>query len=248
MNFPVAQSIHLTILGIILLFLVIAIIVGSSLNPHKPPEQAQDKQKKPAPLALELPETVKDIQEAVGKDPRGWRRDAARYDLSLDSRLIIPSFTFLFLVMSWLLTQRRFSWALWVGLAAGVCAVGTAAFDYAENWHIRALLASPIEEITQQIIDHTRLFSLSKWALSFITSGLLSTLLLWRKDWIAALGIYYALISLCGLLAAVAGLLGWLHGPALAKIIGGAFSFIGLGTLVMLVILTFFSQKFLQEA
>ena len=186
-------------------------------------------------LALELPETLDDIRNNVGEmgDPR---RASMLKALSLDSLLFIPSYTFFFLAMSWLLTQRNFSGALWLGIIAGACGIGAAIFDYMENAHIRALLETGLTQTTQPMIDSTRYVSLCKWALSFIALGLLSTLFWWRRDLIVLLGGLYAV-------TAIVGLIGLIYRPA----IGWAFAPMLAGTFFVSIVFGIFAKSFLQE-
>lgn len=229
------EPIYLRTFAAIILLLVVA-IVFLSLTGKKSEVKAPDGNKSKRPMmALELPEKLDDIKDNVG-DVGDERRAAMLKALALDALLFIPSYTFFFLAMSWLLTQRRFSWALWLGIIAGACGIGAAILDYMENAHIRALLETDLARTTQQMIDSTRYVSLGKWVLSFIAIGLLSSLFLWRRDWIVLLGGLYAL-------TAIVGLIGLIYRPA----IGWAFGLMGAGTLFVIVVFGVFAGRFLQE-
>lgn len=228
------EPMYLRAFGAILLLLVVAILaltLGGKKSEAKNPDGAPSKRPM---MALELPEKLDDIKNNVG-DLGDERRALMLKALALDSLLFIPSYTLFFLAMSWLLTQRRFSWSLWLGLIAGACGIGAALLDYMENARIRALLETSLAQTTQQMIDSTRYVSLSKWALSFIATGLLSSLFLWRRDWILLLGALYAL-------TAIVGLLGLIFRPA----IGWSFGLMGAGTLFLIAVFGIFADKFLQ--
>jgi len=156
-------------------------------------------------------------------------------ELTPDGLLFIPSYTFFFLGLSWLLTQRRFSWALLIGVLAGVCALGAAVLDYMENAHIRALLKTGPAETTQQMVDTARYVSLGKWALSFVLAGLLSALFLWRRDAFVVLGGLYVL-------AALVGMSGLIYRPAL----GPGFLLLGATGLCVALAFLVFPERFLQ--
>ena len=229
------EPIYLRAFGAILLFMVVAIVV-ISLTGKKSETKAPDDAKSKRPMmALELPEKLDDIRNNVG-DLGDERRAPMLKALALDALLFIPSYTFFFLAMSWLLTQRRFSWALWAGIIAGACGIGAAILDYMENAHIRALLETDLARTTQRMIDSTRYVSSGKWALSFIAIGLLSSLFLWRRDWIVLPGWLYAL-------TAIVGLIGLIYRPA----IGWAFGLMGAGVLFVIVVFGVFAPRFLQE-
>ncbi|HEY0405617.1 MAG TPA: hypothetical protein VGC89_07805 [Pyrinomonadaceae bacterium] len=230
------EPIYLRAFGAVILLLLAAIVALSLAGRKKSVAQSSDAGKSKMPMmALELPKNVNDIRDNVG-DLGNARRAAMLRDLTPDSLLFIPSYTFFFLAMSWLLTQRRFSWALWLGIIAGACGIGAAVLDYMENANIRALLETGLAETTQQMIDSARHVSLCKWALSFITTGLLSTLFLWRRDAIVLLGFLYALTALVGLV-------GLIYRPA----IGWAFGLMGLATLSVIIVFCVFAGRFLQE-
>jgi hypothetical protein len=229
------EPIYLRAFDAILLLLVVAIVALSLAGEKRMPKAPGGTKSKMSMMTLELPEKLADIKNSVG-DLGDERRSFMLKALTQDSLLFIPSYTIFFLAMSWLLTQRHFSWALWLGIIAGACGIGAALLDYMENAHIRALLETGLAQTTQQMIDGTRYVSLCKWALSFITIGLLSSLFLWRRDAIVLLGGLYAL-------TAVVGLLGLIYRPA----IGWAFGLMGAGTLFVIVVFGVFAGRFLQE-
>ncbi len=226
------EPIHLRAFAVVVLLLVAAIVVVVWLG-SKEQAEAFAGIKRPM-MTLELPEKPDDVKNTVG-ELKDKRRALMLKELTPDGLLFIPSYTFFFLGMSWLLTQRRFSWALWLGIIAGLCAIGTAALDYMENANIRALLKTGPEETTQQMIDAARYVSLGKWALSFVVAGLLSTLFLWRRDAVVILGGLYAL-------AALVGLVGLIYRPAL----GPGFLLMGLTSLCVALMFLVLPGKFLE--
>ena len=225
------EPIYLRAFAVIILLLVAMIILIASVG-EKEKKEAFAGIKRPM-MTLELPAKPDDIKNTVG-DLGDEKRALMLKELTPDGLIFIPSYTFLFLGMSWLLTQRG-SWALWLGIIAGVCAIGAAALDYMENAHIRALLKTGPAETTQQMIDSARYVSLGKWALSFIVAGLLSTLFLWRRDFVVIPGILYAL-------AALIGLIGLVYRPAL----GLGFLLTWVAALCVIVVFLIFPGKFLQ--
>jgi hypothetical protein len=229
------EQIYLRAFAVIILLLVVALAITASVGKkEKAKAFANTKAKRPM-LALELPEKLNDIKDTVG-DLGDERRALMLKELTPDGLLFIPSYTFLFLALSWLLTQRRFSWALWLGILAGACAIGAAALDYMENARIRALLETGLAQTTQEMIDGTRSVSLGKWALSFIATGLLSSLFLWRRDAIVLLGGFYAL-------TAIVGLTGLIYRPTIAW----AFGLVLIGALLVIVVFGVLPSRFLQE-
>lgn len=227
------EPIYLRVFAVVILLLVVAILVVASVGKKEKAEAFANTKVRPM-LTLELPEKPDDIKNAVG-DLGDERRALMLKDLTPDGLLFIPSYTFFFLGMSWLLTQRRLSWALWLGILTGVCVIGMAALDYMENARIRAMLGTGLAQTTQQMVDGARYVSLGKWMLSFIVAGLLSTLFLWRKDALILLGGLYAL-------AALVGLSGLIYRPA----IGWAFLLMGVAALGVIIVFFFFPERFLE--
>lgn len=166
-------------------------------------------------IEVELPLDAEGVRRSVG-DADDPRRKTLLANQALDSLLFIPSYTFLFLALSWLLSQRSLPSASWLGVAAGACAFAAAACDYLENARMNSLLSAPLKELSQGLIDSTRHASLAKWAFCFVTSLLLSSLFLWRRDWLVIIGAVLALASCVGLLGCVAGLLGSLYRPLIS--------------------------------
>jgi hypothetical protein len=229
------EPMYLRAFSAILLLLIVALVTLSLAGKKSLNKSSAATQAKMPMITLELPEKLDDIKNSVG-DLGDERRVLMLKALTSDSLLFIPSYTFFFLAMSWLLTQRRLSWALWVGIIAGVCGIGAAVFDYMENAHIQALLESGLAGTTQQMIDATRYVSLCKWVLSFIAIGLLSLLFLGRRDGIVLLGGLYGL-------TAIVGLSGIIYRPAIAW----AFGLMGAGILFVILVFGIFAERFLQE-
>lgn len=226
------EPVYLRAFAVVILLLVATIVVIALLG-KKEMDQHFGKGEKPM-MALELPDKPDDVKNTVGEF-NDERRALMLRELTPDGMLFIPSYTFFFLGMSWLLSQRRLSWAMWVAVIAGLCAIGAAALDYMENAHIRALLKTGPAETTQQMIDAARHVSLGKWALSFVVAGLLSTLFLWRRDALVVLGFLYALTALVGLV-------GLVYRPAL----GLAFPMMGLAALCVAAVFLFLPGRVLQ--
>ncbi|HEX8183716.1 MAG TPA: hypothetical protein VF747_03165, partial [Blastocatellia bacterium] len=130
-------------------------------------------------LALELAKSKEEVEMVLGngeEESSKTIRKMMREDLKGDSYIFIPVYWLLLVAMSWLLTQRTRNWAIWAGLAAGVCVSGAAIFDYLENAGISAVLDTPVAGVTGQMALAIRRPSLVKWALLFIAMGLLASL------------------------------------------------------------------------
>jgi hypothetical protein len=105
----------------------------------------------------------------------------------------IAVYWLLFAGMSLLLAQRGPRWALWAGVAAAVCATGTALFDVVENLRITAVLDA--ERATPDMVAAVAAACHGKWLLFSLTTLLLA-LLFARPDWLAALAALYAVVAL----------------------------------------------------
>lgn len=210
------EPVQLKFFGGLLLILLVLVGLAARLGPQEPRPKAAPPFTKPV-LSLELPRSADDVKTIVGDDG-DERRAVMRAGLVHDSLFFIPGYTFFFLGASWLLSQRtHWHGFVWLGFAAGLCALGAAVCDYVENQHMLALLNAPLAQVraTQSMVDHTRYFSLAKWGLSFVTLLLLSALFLWKRHWyVQAVGVLY-------LLTALVGLLGLFHNPLLEKALGG---------------------------
>lgn len=225
------DPVQLKFFGGLLLILLLLVGLAALVGTQEPQPKAG------AMLSLELPHSANDVEAIVGKGQE--LRNVMRARLVHDSLFFIPGYTFFFLAASWLLSQRtHWSGFIWLGLAAGLCALGVAVCDYVENRHILALLNAPLDQgrDTQSMVDQTRYFSLAKWALSFLTIGLLSALFLWgRPLYVQAVGVLY-------LLTALVGVMGLFHNPLLGKaLIGVLFCIPALAILLLAV-----PQKFLD--
>jgi hypothetical protein len=231
------EPIHLRAAGVVALLLFVAIFVSIYfVNAIMGAPKARM-------IEIELPLDVGEVSKSIG-DPAAGEGKKLLANLALDSILFIPSYTLLFLVLSWLLSQRSLPRASWLGVAAGACTFATAALDYLENAKMISLLRTPSGGgLSQAMLDATRHTSLAKWSLSFVTSALLSLLFLWRPDRFVLVGVAQALASLAGLLACLAGLTGWLYRPAITY----TFGLVMVGNFAAAVVFVFFPSAFLRQ-
>jgi len=116
--------------------------------------------------------------------------------LQTDRHFIIPIYWTLLMVFSALLYRHHFSQAKWLGGIAALCVSAAAFWDYAENNRIEAALTQTVNDEMALDILHA---SLWKWGLLFVTTGLLATMFLWRRDWVLIVGGLYLIAVLLGL-------------------------------------------------
>lgn len=127
-------------------------------------------------LAMEMVRSRCDVEAIVG-DVSHANRGVMRGSLKVDTYGFIPVYWLLYVLLGLVLIRRGSHWAMWVGAAAIVCGTGAALFDLAENHRILNLLNLPLSVTTDEMAHAVRKVSLLKWALAFITIGLLSSIL-----------------------------------------------------------------------
>ena len=189
-------------------------------------------------LALELVKSSDEVGMVLGdgeQESSKITRKMMREDLKGDTYAFIPIYWLLLVAMSWLLTRRHPDWASWAGIAAGVCVTAAAIFDYFENAGIRAVLDAPAASVTDRMALAIRTPSLVKWALIFITMGLLGGLF-WQRNLIMLLAFAYLLI-------AIIGLVGLIYHPAIEK----AFALMGIVIIPVALLFTFWPKQFLRD-
>ena len=176
-------------------------------------------------IAMELVRSANDI-ERVFADIKKYLQQPKPDEflicgLKEDSRYIIPIYWALLMIFSVLLFRHQFQHAKWLGIAAAICATAAAAFDYLENHRMKLALDD------HQLAASVRQASLCKWGLLFVAVGLLSSMFLWRRDWVVTIGALYLLAALIGLAGLWQNrLIEWSFVPLLA---GGT----GLGALLL---------------
>lgn len=192
-------------------------------------------------LALELARSVADVREILGDEATAQgqaRREWQRKMLKGDYQFFIPIYWALLVGFSLLLTRRRFQGAMRVGVTAAAFATGAAVCDLLENAGMNAVLNAPLAETSEQMVAYIRLPSLFKWAMVFITIGLLAGLFLRRKDWMNGLG------GVCLLIAAV-GMSGFTfrYPPAIEL----AFTIMPVALLLLILVPLIFRRRFMAQ-
>lgn len=147
-------------------------------------------------IAMELVRSANDVDQVLAdvkrtmptKEPKKYFCDGLKFD----SYGFIPTYWLVLMVFSLLLFRHQFQHAKWLGIAAGICATATAAFDYLENSRMNLALDD------HHLAAGVRQASLYKWGLLFVTVGLLAAMFLWRRDWVMAIGALYLLAALMG--------------------------------------------------
>lgn len=175
-------------------------------------------------LALQFvwsPEDVKRVLDTLKEQGQSDPNEFFRKRLKLDSYGLIPFYWTALTALSIRLFRRQFQFAKWLGVAAALCVTAAAAFDYLENHRIRQALGD------HQLAAGIRQASLCKWGLLFTVAGLLSSLLLSRRDWGITIGALYLLGALIGL----AGL--WQHRLIDWSLTLMLLAGVGLGTLLV---------------
>ena len=126
-------------------------------------------------IAMELVRSKCDIAAIIGDLTHG-NRAAMRWQLTLDTYLLIPVYWLLYTTLAVLLFQRPSHWARWLGAVVIVCGTAVALLDLAENARIGEALALSLSATTDLMAYAIREASLLKWALSFVTTGVLASI------------------------------------------------------------------------
>jgi hypothetical protein len=107
----------------------------------------------------------------------------------------IAMYWLLFAGMSALLAGRSYSWAVWAGVVAAVCATSAAVFDVVENLSIAAVLDAG--NIQPEMVRNVASAGFGKWLLISLSTLTLSLVFL-RRDWLAVIGVLYLLVGIIG--------------------------------------------------
>ena len=146
----------------------------------------------------------------------------------------IAMYWLLFTGMSVLLAGRSHRWAVFAGVLAVVCATSAAIFDVVENLSIAALLDAV--QIQPELVRNVVSAGFGKWLLVSLATGILS-LVFWRTDWLALLGVLYVMI-------AVIGIYGLLRNPRLVEL---AFFLNFLGLLSIAIVFSGWPHRVLER-
>lgn len=192
-------------------------------------------------IAMEFVQTPEQLpvilagEENNSIDSRNLR--AMRAEMRRDF-VFIGCYALLYVAVSLLFARRRCPWAVYMAWVAGVCGVGAAVFDIRENLAILNVLNTLDlnQLVDQQAVNAIHSAAILKWALSFVTAGLLALTFYGLDNWLSFIG--YALT-----LTAVSGLAGLLYPPMIA------WSFLPMiiGLILLAILALFRPQKFVLE-
>lgn len=191
-------------------------------------------------LAIQLVHSRADIAAIVGDQGDPDRRQMRRQQ-QLD-HLLITAYWAAFVVMSVVLVQRSFPGAQYLGILAGLCATGAALSDVQENQAVLRVLAVPLVQTDESMVDVIRQAATRKWLLLFVAMALLSLVCIGRRDWATAYGTLCLLSGLSFLLAAIIGLVGLWQNALLEYCVVP----MGLGLLTLAFALGMFPAKFVE--
>ena len=224
------------VLACIMLLIVIWAIIKQARTPKPEGAGSVPKNLRMPALAMGFVDDEKEVTDFLGARPvsdTGSMRAQLRTSLYGDY-LFIAMYWLLFAGLCVLLITRGPKWAMWVGVAAAVCATGAAIFDVIENLRMAALLEAT--EINSALVRDVASANLGKW-LFFAFATLLLSLLFLRRNWLVVLfGLYIVVGLLC-----LGGLLG--KKPSLVE---WAFSLTALALVPLALVFTFWPQKVLE--
>lgn len=174
-----------TLMALLGLLVVVDYVWATGREPPYPPHNFR----RPG-IAIEFVQNAAEIDAllaAVPLDVAGTNKtDGVKQKLLFGLQVdygFIACYWLHFLLLSLLLAQRSYPWAVPLALLAVACATGTAIFDVFENRAIAMALTSASTQGTDWIAPSIRFAGQTKWALSFVTVLLLSFLFVGRKDW-----------------------------------------------------------------
>lgn len=152
---------------------------------------------KKAGLAMQLVGTADGLRKVLGPSDSTYRPLLCR---SIQKDFIyILAYVMLFVWLGVVLFKTGTSAAKWLGLIAAVSILGAAVFDLIENFGMLRTIPLNPEEITGPMAVHIRQASLLKWGAFFLTMGLLGSSLLLRLGFLPAIGVFFLLSALVGL-------------------------------------------------
>lgn len=183
-------------------------------------------------VALQFASSPKEFVSIVG-DTHSTNRVVAQKSLTIDY-VFITFYWLLFINMAVLLARRNFPGAFWLGIATGICITAAALFDVFENIHTSHIFPLSLTDNDNHMLLKIHYSSLAKWMLIFVTTFLVSSLFLWRNDWILCIGILFIVTT-------VIGLSGLRYNPT----IEWASLLMGVGIGLIAVVFTFCPKKFL---
>ncbi len=144
-------------------------------NASRPPRGMTD-----PTIAIQVIRNLGDVDDILSDAPSP-DREVMRLKQLLDFGFI-ASYVGLFLTIAYLLTVSG-SWGTLAGIAAGICALGTATFDVMENLATLRILDVPLAATTSLMMNAIRSASFAKWSLSAVTLALVSTWFLRQTSW-----------------------------------------------------------------
>lgn len=184
------------------------IIVGTVFKNYT--SGAQSKDGVPPMMALEFLDSAASIKKIIPSDEV---REKMQTAVVLDSFIIVPLYTLLFLLLSYMLAHRTseffIKYAAVFAILAAVLAIIAAVGDEVENYYTYKILQIPLADIETQIdialIKNILAASNIKFAAAFFCSLLLSLVFLRQPAWtidgaaLTALFLLLVLVSFFGL-------------------------------------------------
>jgi hypothetical protein len=131
-------------------------------------------------VAIQVIQSLADVDDILSDAPSP-DREVMRLKQYLDFGFI-AAYTGLLLTLAYLLTGVG-SWARIAGIAAGICALGAAAFDVLEDLATLRILDVKLAATTSPMMNAIRSAAFAKWSLLAVTLALLSTYFLRQATW-----------------------------------------------------------------
>jgi hypothetical protein len=189
---------------------------------------------KKAGLAMQLVGTADGLRKVLGPSNSPYRpllRRSIQRDL-----IYILAYVMLFVSLGVVLFKMGTSAAKWLGLIAAVSILAAAVFDLIENFGMLRAIALNPEEITGPMAVHIRQASLLKWGAFFLTMGLLGSSLLLCSGFLPAIGVFFLLSALVGLM-----------GLRYHQVISLAVPLVGIGLIAIAVTFVFWPAAVLRK-
>lgn len=189
---------------------------------------------KKAGLAMQLVGTADGLRQVLGPSSSTYR-PLLRRSIQKDFIYII-SYVMLFISLGLVLFLSETRAAKWLGVIAAVSILAAAVFDLIENFGMLRTIQLNPGEITGPMAVHIRQAALLKWGAFFLTMGLLGSSLLLRWSFLPAIGVFFVLSALVGLL-----------GLRYHQMISLAIPLLGIGLLAIAFTFVFFPADVLRK-
>jgi hypothetical protein len=164
-------AVALAVLSLVVLVLMLG--KPSFSNASRPPVLGN------AILSLQFARSVEDVDLILSEAPSP-DREAMRIKTYLDFGFIAAYAAFGGALS--MLRARPGGWRATAAIAAAVCTLGAAVFDFLENRAILELLDTPLRATTPGLLNGIRRPSLAKWALAGIAAVFLCSTFVPRRE------------------------------------------------------------------